>query len=80
MSWVMDTARTDSESLTHIRTGGGYGVFQIGRPPRYYVIQLGKWMAAYCASDATGPDALYAAAERFDTLEQAMLYFEVVKN
>ena len=79
MSWVMDTARTDPDSLTHIRTGGGYGVFQIGRPPRYYVVQISKWVAAYCASSVTDLAALYTVAERFDTLEQAMLYFEVVR-
>lgn len=49
----------------------------------YYVVHIPSWYECYCAQlhtttiplDEIAEIALHQAAERFDTLEQAMLYF-----
>ena len=59
---------------------------QRGRQVYYVVDDVAWWVAFFNLSglamsvDAIAEITLHQTAERFDTLEQAMLYFEVVKN
>ena len=47
---------------------------------KYYVVSVASWCYAYTALVISAQEALYHAVETFDTLEQAMLYFEMVKS
>ena len=46
---------------------------------KYYVVSVASWCYAYTALVISAQKALYHAVEAFDTLEQAMLYFEMVR-
>ena len=45
-----------------------------------YVVNLHEWVHVGCIPHETAESAFYKTAERFDTLEQAMLYFEMVRS
>ncbi len=47
---------------------------------KYYVVSVADWSLVYTRSVMPAQEALYQVAETFDTLEQAMLYFEMVKS
>ena len=46
----------------------------------YYVVNMREWKGKYFELGETEQSAFHKTAERFDTLEQAMLYFEMVKG
>ena len=73
------TTSTPSDGLTYLRSGGGYAVFLTKRPPGYHVVKISKWLSGHTHEKLTKREAFHAAAERFDTLEQARLYFEAVR-
>ena len=73
----------------------GTAVLETGSTRQFYVVDMSSWRGRVSASDLYArtmsghismdeadqilTDALDQTAERFDTLEQAMLYFEMVR-
>jgi len=46
----------------------------------YHVVNLREWAGVYFMPHETTKSAFYKTTEKFDTLEQAMLYFEMVRS
>ena len=45
----------------------------------YFVVDIDAWRNQKRSPELSAEQAMHQTAERFDTLEQAMLYFEMVK-
>ena len=46
----------------------------------YYVVNMREWEGLYFTPHETHWSAFYKTTEKFSTLEQAMLYFEMVRS
>ena len=57
-----------------------YIVLHQMRSEKYLVVSVDAWLADKRNNETTAETALHQTAERFDTLEQAMLYFEMVRS
>jgi hypothetical protein len=82
----LDLPEPKSTTIHHIlceamsqRPASGHMLLKSSWPHKFYVVDCDAWIYKYIQPNETELSALYQTAERFDTLEQAMLYFEVVR-
>ena len=68
-----------SEAVSHYPMSS-HMLLKSSWPHKFYVVDCDAWLGKYLEPCETEQSAFHQVAERFDTLEQAMLYFEVVKN
>jgi hypothetical protein len=67
-------------AVAHKRESPTHTILYCEYNTKYYVVSVADWSLVYTRSVMPAQEALYHAVEAFDTLEQATLYFEMVKG
>ncbi len=83
----LDTCDRKPHTIQHIlheefrqRTKSSHMVLEHSRSHKFYVVERTAWLSKYFEPGETEQSAFYKTTEKFSTLEQAMLYFEMVKS